>query len=96
MTARLSSDMPLVPTPSTYSAEAAAPFGTLLTVTLGATSVVDRAHSPEARALAETNRRRPLQPRWPIRFKITASRLYGPAPAEMININMKAYKVSGR
>ena len=33
---------------------------------------------------------------WLIRFKIAASTLYGPAPAEMTTISMNAYKVSGR
>jgi hypothetical protein len=50
-----------------------------------------------AGALVDANHGRSHQPmRWLIRLKIAASRLYGPAPAEMTMINMNAYKVSGR
>jgi hypothetical protein len=50
-----------------------------------------------AGALVDANQGCSRQPvRWLIRLKIAASRLYGPAPAEMTTINMNAYKVSGK
>ena len=50
-----------------------------------------------AQALVDANRGCSHQPtRWLVRLKIAASRLYGPAPAEITTINMTAYKVSGR